>query len=97
VLPTFRYTATMANGVLENEMCPVYTARTVDSPRPDPSEVEAAEWVDWLTFSQDVLSGQREVSTWCRLQVAALAESGAGGVSFTQATRDELPEAAHTW
>jgi isopentenyl-diphosphate delta-isomerase len=97
VLPAFRYTATMASGLLENEMCPVYTARTTDSPRPDAAEVEAADWVHWPTFSQEVLSGRREVSIWCRLQVAALVESGTGGVSFAPAARGELPEAAHTW
>ncbi len=42
VLPTFRYRAVMTNGVVENEMCPVYVATTADPLAPDPAEVEEA-------------------------------------------------------
>ena len=31
----------MANGVRENEICPVFTAVTSDEPKPDPTEVAA--------------------------------------------------------
>jgi isopentenyl-diphosphate Delta-isomerase len=72
VLPRFRYRAVMDNGTVENEMCPVFTATASDDPRPDPAEVEAWEWVPWAQFRDDVLSGRREVSQWCREQVEAL-------------------------
>jgi isopentenyl-diphosphate delta-isomerase len=74
VLPRFRYRATMADGTTENELCPVYVATTVDPVRPDPSEVENAEWVAWLEFRRSVLDGSRDVSPWCVEQVAALPE-----------------------
>ena len=74
VLPGFRYRAVGDNGTVENEMCPVFVATTSGDPDPDPTEVEAWEWVDWPQFRADVLSGNREISHWCREQVRALPE-----------------------
>ena len=72
-LPAFRYQAVMPDGTRENEMCPVYVARGSSAElRPDRDEVAATEWVDWPTFTAAVLSGEREVSPWCRQQVAEL-------------------------
>jgi len=73
VLPDFRYEATMASGVRENEICPVFTAVTGDDPEPDVSEVAATEWVPWELFRDGVLTGRRSVSIWCAEQVAQLA------------------------
>ena len=73
-LPAFRYEAVMANGVRENEMCPVFTAVTdaPDSLDPVPEEVETAVWESWQTFCDEVLQQGREVSPWCTEQVALL-------------------------
>jgi len=71
-LPTFRYRAVMPDGVVENEMCPVFTARSADSVQPDPDEVDSFEWVDWAEFRATVLDGTREVSPWCVSQVQGL-------------------------
>ena len=38
-LPLFRYRATDANGIVEHEVCPVYTARTQTEPVLNPLEV----------------------------------------------------------
>ena len=46
ILPDFRYRAVDASGVVENEICPVFTARAVGDPNPSPDEV--AEWA-WIT------------------------------------------------
>ena len=71
-LPSFRYQAAMANGVKENELCPVFTALASGPVRPEPDEVDAIEWVSWTTFQADVLVGLRTVSPWCAAQVAQL-------------------------
>ena len=71
-LPSFRYVATMGNGVRENELCPVFVAVTGDEVHSDPDEVDAAEWVSWPAFQVDVLVGRREVSPWCAAQLAQL-------------------------
>lgn len=76
VLPSFRYRAVMADGTVENEICPVFRARCSGEVKPDPAEVETYEWVDWPAFATAVLEGAREVSPWCRLQVAELAPLG---------------------
>jgi isopentenyl-diphosphate delta-isomerase len=39
VLPDFRYRAADANGVAENEVCPVFVATAVGVPTPNPDEV----------------------------------------------------------
>ena len=73
-LPDFRYRAVMANGVVENEICPVFTA-TVPAgtePRPAADEVDDFRWIAWDQFVGDVLSGSFDVSPWCRLQVEQL-------------------------
>jgi isopentenyl-diphosphate Delta-isomerase len=74
MLPGFRYRAVMPNGVVENEMCPVFVASTSDDLAPDPDEVDDAAWVDWSLFRAGVLDGSREISPWCREQVELLPE-----------------------
>jgi isopentenyl-diphosphate delta-isomerase len=72
-LPAFRYEAVMPDGTRENEMCPVFVAWVSSAElRPDPEEVAATEWADWPSFTAAVLSGERDVSPWCRQQVAEL-------------------------
>jgi isopentenyl-diphosphate delta-isomerase len=74
MLPGFRYRAVMPNGVVENEMCPVFVASTSDDLAPNPDEVDDATWVDWSLFRAGVLDGSREISPWCREQVELLPE-----------------------
>lgn len=70
-LPTFRYRAEHA-GVVENEICPVYLARTDDVPRPDPAEVGAHQWMTWQALVGRLQDEPAAWSPWCRLQVAEL-------------------------
>ncbi len=73
VLPDFRYRAVMPDGTVENEVCPVYTARCDPADlAADADEVAEHEWVDWPTFRADVAAGRRDVSPWCVEQVEAL-------------------------
>lgn len=75
VLCDFRYRAEM-NGIVENEICPVFVARAVGQPRPWVDEVDAVEWVPWSLFAEQVLAGSRAVSPWCVSQVVELAALG---------------------
>jgi isopentenyl-diphosphate Delta-isomerase len=94
VLPRFRYTATMPNGVRENELCPVFTATTADQVRPADTEVEAFDWVTWTDFRDQVLAGTRTVSSWCAEQVPALAAVELGRGGFAEGSATDLPAAA---
>ncbi len=100
VLPRFAYRAEM-DGVVELELCPVLVGRVsgvAPQPGPDPAEVEAAEWVPWREFAADVLSGRREVSTWCREQVTELAALGPDPAAWPTGDAADLPPAmsSHT-
>jgi isopentenyl-diphosphate delta-isomerase len=56
-------------------MCPVYVGRAGGTLRADPDEVGATAWEEWDSFSESVLRGERDVSPWCRQQVADLVEA----------------------
>ncbi len=45
VSPHFRYCETDANGIMENEICPVYAALAVNEVQPHPEEVMDYHWV----------------------------------------------------
>jgi isopentenyl-diphosphate delta-isomerase len=90
LLPGFRYRAAL-DGVVENEMCPVFVASTVDVVRADPVEVAEAHWETWTEFRRAVLAGDRSVSPWCRDQVAQLPIDP---LSAPAASWDDLPPAA---
>jgi isopentenyl-diphosphate Delta-isomerase len=92
-LPTFRYDATGANGVRENELCPVFTAIATSDATPDPSEVAAVEWVRWRFLREEVLAGERDVSIWCAAQVAELAGREVAHGEFIPAAPADLPRA----
>jgi isopentenyl-diphosphate delta-isomerase len=77
-LPDFRYTARMADGVSENEVCPVYTATLDNDPVPDPAEVDSFAWVPWSTLSAAVADDPERYSPWMRLQLPLLAPKRGG-------------------
>ncbi|GAA1476725.1 isopentenyl-diphosphate Delta-isomerase [Nocardioides aestuarii] len=91
-LPGFRYRAVMADGTVENEICPVLVGRCrhPGDLDPDPEEVGATEWVPFEDLRRDVLSGAREVSPWCRQQLDQLPDHPGSAPPAT----DPLPPAA---
>lgn len=93
LLPGYRYRVTMANGIMENEMCPVFVATTDTQPRLDPEEVAASRWMPWQEFRRDVLAGTLAISPWCVDQVRQLPEDPRAA---TEASESLLPPAAAT-
>ena len=94
VLPRFRYQARMADGVLENEVCPVYAAYADALADPDPAEVAEVRWVDWDAFREAVRAGRQPVSPWCAMQLAELTALGPRPLDWTPADEADLPPAA---
>ncbi|SEP62005.1 isopentenyl-diphosphate Delta-isomerase [Microlunatus flavus] len=75
-LPDFAYRATDASGVVENEVCPVFTARTHPGSTlsPNASEVMEWRWVEWGSLAQAVRATPFAFSPWAALQVPQLDE-----------------------
>lgn len=78
VLPEFQYRAE-ANGIVENEHCPVWIGFCDATPWTfDRSEIAELNWVDWEVFSQACAEPDggafAHFSPWSRLEGRALAE-----------------------
>lgn len=71
-LPLFRYRATDASGIVEYEVCPVYTARAVGKPVLNPLEVVDAEWVHPLDLAASLSATPWAFSPWLVLQAEQL-------------------------
>ena len=70
VLPDFRYRAVDASGVVENEICPVHTARALTVPSPDPTEVAEHRWVRPEDLLAAVRAAPWAFSPWLVEQLA---------------------------
>jgi len=77
VLPKFRYHAVGSDGVVENEICPVFCGRAVGAINADPAEVMASAWVPWDQLRAAAGFGWA-VSPWAVEQVPLLEASGVG-------------------
>jgi len=71
-LPDFEYHATMADGTMENEFCPVFRVVVDGDPTPDPDEVADWHWVDWADFASSATRTPWLVSPWAAMQVPQL-------------------------
>lgn len=71
-LPNFRYRAVDASGIVENEICPVYTARASGSLALNPLEVEESRWVDAAQLAVSIQATPWAFSPWLVLQAAQL-------------------------
>ena len=94
LLPAFRYRAEM-DGIVENEMCPVYAAYADGPLDPDPAEVADVTWVDWTRFRDQVRTGQQPVSPWCARQVAELDQLGPRPLEWPAGDPAQLPPASY--
>ena len=76
VLPSFAYRAVAADGMVENEVCPVYFAHLdgdpEPAPTPDPEEVAEWRWVPWASFRTLAAAAPWALSPWAVEQVGQL-------------------------
>jgi isopentenyl-diphosphate Delta-isomerase len=75
-LPDFRYRAVMDDGTVENEICPVYVARLLSGPDPNPAEVADLDWVPVTDLQAAVEADPSSYSPWMREQLHALSRAG---------------------
>ncbi len=75
VLPDYRYRAIAADGTVENELCPVFSAVATGPVRPAPDEVMDHTWVSW----DELLSAADlpwAISPWASEQIPLLHAAG---------------------
>jgi isopentenyl-diphosphate delta-isomerase len=76
VLPDFRYRATDASGIVENEICPVYRTVVDDDPQPSADEVAEWEWAEPARVRAAVEATPFAFSPWLVLQLDAWSDFG---------------------
>ena len=76
ILPDFRYEATDASGIRENEICPVFAAVTDQEPQPDPSEVLEHRWADPEDIHTAASHAPWAFSPWLVRQLEQLTTNG---------------------
>lgn len=72
VLPGFRYRAVDASGIVENEICPVFSAHTADAVVPNPDEVCEWQWVAPAELRAAVAAAPFAFSPWLGWQLEQL-------------------------
>ncbi|HUC87476.1 MAG TPA: isopentenyl-diphosphate Delta-isomerase [Candidatus Saccharimonadales bacterium] len=70
-LPDFRYTARYRK-IVENELCPVYLARTSEQPKSNPAEVADWLWLPWAEWLDEIKRRPWRYSTWSRKETGLL-------------------------
>lgn len=71
-LPEFRYRAVDDSGTVENEICPVFTARLAGDIDPDASEIAQFDWVSPSKLHDAVLAAPFAFSPWMQAQLPQL-------------------------
>jgi isopentenyl-diphosphate Delta-isomerase len=66
LLPDYRYTTPPFQGIIENEICPVYRAIATSDPRPNPAEVEAYRWMAWSDYIAALRDEPELYSYWAK-------------------------------
>lgn len=76
-LPNFQYRAEL-DGIVENEICPVFIGQCRQEPALNPEEVAATEWVSWSEFAASCLGPAQSrfdsFSPWSHLEGRLLME-----------------------
>jgi isopentenyl-diphosphate Delta-isomerase len=71
-VPDFRYRAVDASGVVENEICPIFTARAASRLDPRPDEVMEWQWTEPALITAAVAATPWTFSPWLTLQLPLL-------------------------
>lgn len=74
ILPDFSYKAEM-NGIVENEICPVFVGFTDKKPAINKDEVENIRWAKWQDFLEEIDDHPRKYSIWCEQEAKLLAKN----------------------
>ena len=81
VLPVFRYQATDASGIVENEICPVYFALAASTVRTNLDEVMEHVWVEPSDLGEAIRRTPSVFSPWLVRQAEMMPLLGGSGSS----------------
>ena len=70
LLPDFAYRAVDASGIVENEICPVFSALITSELAPNPDEVAEYAWVEPQALKTAALAAPFAFSPWLLEQIA---------------------------
>ncbi len=70
IYPDFRYRATDPNGIVENEVCPVFAARTTSALQINDDEVMDYQWCDLADVLRGIDATPWAFSPWMVMQAA---------------------------
>lgn len=71
ILPNFSYRAEK-DGIVENEICPVFVAFTDKKPIINKDEVENIRWISWQNFLNKIKQKPGTYSVWCEKEAKLL-------------------------
>lgn len=75
LLPDYTYQTPPYRGIIENEFCPVFAARAVGEPQPNPLEVDEYRWLEWEEFVKAAgADASDSYSWWCKDQLRLLVD-----------------------
>ena len=74
-LPDFSYRAEK-DGIVENELCPVFVGFTDQEPAINKGEVENVRWISWHDFLNEINEKPGTYSVWCEEESKLLAKNG---------------------
>jgi len=65
----YRYQFTK-DGIMENEVCPIYRGVVEGELQPDPTEVDGWKWMEWEEFLETIKTDDQDLwSPWCKEEV----------------------------
>lgn len=63
------------DGVMENEICPVYAGICKNEPIPDKDEINAVKWINWEDWLAEIRTRPESYSPWCVEETLILASA----------------------
>jgi isopentenyl-diphosphate Delta-isomerase len=74
ILPDFSYKEEH-NGIVENEICPVFVTFTDSKPILNKDEIEDIRWIRWSDFLKQVNQNPGKYSEWCEQEAILLSRN----------------------
>lgn len=76
IVPKYIYKTPPYKGIIEHEYCPIYIARAVSQPQPNPLEVDDFRWMNWPDYVAAAEADSSDVySWWCKDQLRLIKDA----------------------